>query len=120
MDAARKKALVTGAGAGLGRVLAVELAKRGVAVAIADLDGPSLEHTADLVSEVEGGTALPILLDLTGPGAGGSAVARVVEAWGGLDVLVNNAGTGAIEPFFEMTERLGTRRFPSTSPRSPC
>jgi len=106
VDAAGKRALVTGAGAGLGRVLAVEFARRGLSVALADLDAAGLDRTSQLMTEAAGAAALPIVVDLTGPGAGESVVARVVEAWGGLDVLVNNAGTGAIEPFFEMTERL--------------
>jgi NAD(P)-dependent dehydrogenase (short-subunit alcohol dehydrogenase family) len=105
-ELAGKRALVTGAGAGLGRVLAVELARRGLSVALADLDAAGLDRTASLVGETAGPAALPIVVDLTGPGAGEGVVAHVVEAWGGLDVLVNNAGCGAIEPFFEMTERL--------------
>jgi NAD(P)-dependent dehydrogenase (short-subunit alcohol dehydrogenase family) len=104
-EVAGKRALVTGAGAGLGRVLAVEFARRGLSVALADLDETGLERTVSLVADVAGAAALPILADLTGAGAGERVVGRVVEAWGGLDVLVNNAGYGAIEPFFEMTER---------------
>jgi NAD(P)-dependent dehydrogenase (short-subunit alcohol dehydrogenase family) len=100
-----KRALVTGAGAGLGRVVAVELGKRGFSVAIADIDAKGLETTAASIRSV-GGTSMSMVVDLTSENAAMCCVDGPVKSWGGLDVLVNNAGYGGIEPFFEMTERL--------------
>jgi len=100
-----KRALVTGAGAGLGRVVAVELGKRGFSVAIVDIDAKGLEATAALIQGV-GAISMPMVVDLTSENAAMSCVHGPVKSWGGLDVLVNNAGYGGIEPFFEMTERL--------------
>jgi NAD(P)-dependent dehydrogenase (short-subunit alcohol dehydrogenase family) len=97
--------LVTGAGGGLGREIAVGLAKRGVAVALADIDGKGLAETEGLVV-AEGAEAFVLPFDLTVDGAPKQAVADVVARWGGLDILVNNAGFGGIEPFLEMTARL--------------
>jgi NAD(P)-dependent dehydrogenase (short-subunit alcohol dehydrogenase family) len=104
MDVALR-ALVTGAGGGLGREIAVGLAKRGVAVALADIDGKGLAETERLVVG-EGAEAFVLQFDLTVDGASKQAVADVVARWGGLDILVNNAGFGGIEPFLEMTSRL--------------
>jgi NAD(P)-dependent dehydrogenase (short-subunit alcohol dehydrogenase family) len=105
MTVSGKRALVTGAGAGLGRVIAVELGKRGFSVAVLDIDAKGLETTSAMLHE-SGGETMPMVVDLTSEKAATSSVERVVKSWGGLDVLINNAGYGGIEPFFEMTERL--------------
>src|SRR5579863_5901855 len=105
MAALAKRTMVTGAGAGLGQAVAIEFARRGHAVAIADLDAKGLEATARQIVE-SGGRSLSIAADLTADDAAADCVARTVGAWGGLDVLVNNAGYGGVEPFLEMTARL--------------
>jgi len=98
----RARVLVTGAAGGLGREIAVQLAARGCAVGIADIDALGIEETVAAVRAL-GAEALGLPGDLTQEGAPEAAVGRVVEAWGGIDVLVNNAGYGVIEPFLEMT-----------------
>jgi NAD(P)-dependent dehydrogenase (short-subunit alcohol dehydrogenase family) len=105
MAASEKRAMVTGAAAGLGQVVAVELAKRGFWVALLDIDRERLEMTARMCRDT-GSEAMTIAIDLTGPGAAADSIEQVVKSAGGLDVLINNAGYGGIEPFFEMTERL--------------
>ena len=105
MAALGSRAMVTGAGAGLGQVIAVEFAKRGHKIAIVDINARALEATAKLIEQA-GGESLSVHIDLTGENAPAACVDRAVDAWGGLDVLVNNAGYGGIEPFFEMTASL--------------
>jgi NAD(P)-dependent dehydrogenase (short-subunit alcohol dehydrogenase family) len=100
-----KRALVTGAGGGLGREVAVGLAERGCAVAVLDIKKEGSEETADLCRRA-GGEVVTIIDDLTRDGAPDEAVNAVVEAWAGLDILINNAGYGAIEPFLAMTAKL--------------
>jgi 3-oxoacyl-[acyl-carrier protein] reductase len=96
---------VTGAGGGLGREVAVGLAERGCAVAVLDIKKEGSEETAELCRRA-GGEVVTIIDDLTRDGAPDEAVNAVVEAWAGLDILINNAGYGAIEPFLAMTAKL--------------
>jgi NAD(P)-dependent dehydrogenase (short-subunit alcohol dehydrogenase family) len=77
-------AAVTGGGSGIGLATARLLAARGARVAALDLD-PSAASPP----------LLPLVADVTDDGSVRAAVAAVVERWGGLDVLVNNAGVGA-------------------------
>jgi NAD(P)-dependent dehydrogenase (short-subunit alcohol dehydrogenase family) len=105
MMPSERRALVTGAGAGLGRVVAVELARRGYSVALVDIDARGVQATSDLLSEI-GATSLSIVVDLTADSAAKDSIEQVVRAWGGLDVLINNAAYGGIQPFFEMTAKF--------------
>jgi 3-oxoacyl-[acyl-carrier protein] reductase len=87
----RRAALVTGAGRGIGLGIARALAGAGYAVALADLDGDSAQREA-VALRVEGREAIALTLDVADRAAWEAAVAEVVERFGGLDVLVNNAG----------------------------
>src|SRR5436305_2648808 len=104
-----KVAIVTGAARGLGRAYAKRLAGLGARVAVADLNLRSWEEfeaeakdmTGDsTVAEIEaeGGEAIGIELDVTDPEAVAAMAARVVDAWGRIDVLVANAGGGRGRP----------------------
>ena len=104
----RVRALVTGAAGGLGREVAVQLAVRGCATAIADINVQGVSETAKLVRD-HGVEAEEITGDLTLEGAPEAAIQKVVDCWGGIDVLVNNAGYGVIEPFLEATYKTWTR-----------
>jgi NAD(P)-dependent dehydrogenase (short-subunit alcohol dehydrogenase family) len=95
-----KRAIVTGAGAGIGRSIALRLASEGARVAIADVDESAAGKVA---SEIEGET-LARRTDVTRAGEVEDLVAGVVEAWGGLDVMVNNAGVGVAATAVETTE----------------
>jgi NAD(P)-dependent dehydrogenase (short-subunit alcohol dehydrogenase family) len=94
-----KRAIVTGAGAGIGRSIAHRLASEGARVAIADVD----ESAGKVASEIAGET-LTRRTDVTRAGEVEDLVAGVVEAWGGLDVMVNNAGVGVAATAVETTE----------------
>jgi NAD(P)-dependent dehydrogenase (short-subunit alcohol dehydrogenase family) len=87
-----KVAIVTGSGQGIGRAIAVEMARQGAAaVAIVDRNQETVEETAALVREA-GADAEAIVCDLRDREQIAGAVARTVERFDGLDVLANNAG----------------------------
>ena len=100
----KKSAVVTGAGAGLGQRLSVLLAERGVAVALVDVSVSGLRATEAAMPA--GARFVAITADLTADGAPAKAIADAVAAFGRLDIVVNNAGYGAIEPFLGMTAAL--------------
>jgi NAD(P)-dependent dehydrogenase (short-subunit alcohol dehydrogenase family) len=85
-----KRAIVTGAGAGIGEAIAIRLSSEGARVALADLDGQAAERVA---GGIEGKT-LVRRTDVTRSDEVEALVQGVVEEWGGLDVMVNNAGIG--------------------------
>jgi NAD(P)-dependent dehydrogenase (short-subunit alcohol dehydrogenase family) len=87
-----KIALVTGAGQGIGRAIAVEMARQGASlVAVADREHGPAAATAQLIVQA-GGTGIPVACDLRDREQIESMLAEVARAAGGLDVLVNNAG----------------------------
>jgi NAD(P)-dependent dehydrogenase (short-subunit alcohol dehydrogenase family) len=84
------RAIVTGAGSGIGRAIAIRLSSEGARVALADVDGKAAEGVAaDLPGET-----LVQSIDVTRAEEVEALVDRVVEEWGGLDAMVNNAGVG--------------------------
>jgi NAD(P)-dependent dehydrogenase (short-subunit alcohol dehydrogenase family) len=85
-----RRAIVTGAGAGIGEAIAIRLSSEGARVALADLDEQAVERVA---GKIEGKT-LVRRTDVTGAGEIEALVRSVIEEWGGLDVMVNNAGMG--------------------------
>lgn len=100
--------LVTGAAGGLGREVAIQLAARGCALGIADINAEGAAETARRVAE-QGAEVEVIGADLTEDGVPEAAVRRVTDRWGGIDGLVNNAGYGVIEPFLDSTYQAWMR-----------
>ena len=101
-DLTGKKALVTGASRGIGRAIAVALARQGADVAVNSRSVQNLEQVrADVTAE--GRRALAIAADVTDRDAAQGMVAAALEGLGGLDVIVNNAGgTSFMVPFTQM------------------
>ena len=90
--AGRKVAIVTGAGSGVGRAVAVALAEAGYAVALA---GRRLEALEETVAAMGDAPSLAVPTDVTDPESVRALFAATVEKFGRLDLLFNNAGTGA-------------------------
>lgn len=88
---AGKAAIVTGGASGIGRATVLQLAAEGARVCVADIDGDAAERTAKEV-EASGGEAIAISVDVSQPDANELAVAKTVEAFGGLDIAFLNAG----------------------------
>src|SRR6266705_6338800 len=97
-----KSAIVTGAASGIGKDIALVFAREGARVAIADLDKAAAEATASQIRE-GGGQALGIAMDVTDEKAVNDGVAAVVAAFGGVDILVSNAGIQIVHPLEEFT-----------------
>ena len=92
MNLSNRSVLVTGAGSGIGRATAVALARRGARLTLAGRREGPLEETARLVEEV-GGESRVVAGDVTDRAARERFVRAAAESFGGLDVLVNNAGS---------------------------
>lgn len=92
-----KTALITGAGSGIGREVAWELARRGVSVALAGRSEAKLAETAAQIG-YEGGDAVTIVADVTDPAQVERLIAETTRAFDSLDILVNSAGVGLIKP----------------------
>jgi NAD(P)-dependent dehydrogenase (short-subunit alcohol dehydrogenase family) len=88
------RAVITGAGSGLGRALALELARRGGRILVTDVSEQSAVETAQLVEEA-GGTGHPMACDVSRVQDVERAAQGAEALWGGVDLLVNNAGVAA-------------------------
>ena len=97
-----RRAIVTGGAAGIGRAIALAFAKEGAHVAIADLQAGKAEAVAGQVAE-QGRRALAIKCDVGDSAEVDKMVSLVVEEFGGLDILVNNAATISQRLFWEVS-----------------
>ena len=100
-----KTALVTGGARGIGRAICEAYAREGARVAVADLDG------AHDLAEGLGGGAMGLRMDVTDRASIAEGVRAVEGAWGGIDVLVNNAGVFNMAPVEEITPEDYRRQY---------
>ena len=115
-----KVAIITGAGGGLGRQHALELGRRGALVVVNDLGGAVDGSGSDagaaqlVVDEIKaaGGDAAANTDDISSWDGAASLIQQAVDTFGGLDVLVNNAGILRDRMIFSMTEEEWERPMP--------
>ncbi len=95
-------AVVTGAGSGLGRSIAVGMARAGAQVAIADIDKDAAEQTREMIqAEMPGAGAMVLAANVIDEKSVAEGFEAILERWGGLDILVNAAG---VAPAYPLTD----------------
>ncbi len=100
MELQDQRCIVTGAASGIGRAIAARFLQLGARVAIADLDESAAHKTADELGP--DGRAIGVRMDVSDEEQVSAGVAKVVSQWGGVDVLVSNAGIQIISPLEEL------------------
>ena len=93
--------LITGGGSGIGRACAIDFAKEGGVVGVADIDADTANRTVEAI-ENSGGRAHAFVLDTTDPSAVGRCIDVAAEAMGRLDVLINSAGVREIDSVLDL------------------
>ena len=106
---ADKVAIVTGAGQNIGRAMAERFAAEGASVAVVDIDGTRAERVATGIAAT-GGRTMAVVADVTDETSVADMVARVVDEWGRVDILVNNVAatinTGLLDTTVEEFDRV--------------
>ena len=97
--------IVTGAASGIGKGIAARLAADGATVVVADLDAAKSQETASAL----GNDSIGIAVDVTDRAKVDAMTAHVIDTFGRVDVLVNNAGWDKVEPFMESTAETWDR-----------
>ncbi len=111
-ELARRVALITGAGGGIGRAIAVRLAAAGAHVVVTDLDGDAASRVTDEITAARGeGRAIGLKLDVTCEDSVREAFRRTALTYGGLDILVSNAGIALPAAIHELALADWSRSF---------
>lgn len=105
-----RRALVTGAASGMGRLLAIRLATMGADMILVDVDADGMEGTAQAIRSIPG-SAHPYVCDLTDPQAIRAMAEAVLSRHGAIDLLVNNAGVVSGKNLLELSDRDIVRTF---------
>lgn len=93
MELSGRIALVTGAGSGIGRAIAIRFAKEGARIIVNDMDGRAAERTVQEIEAV-GGQGFPLQADISNREEVHGMIARGIDRFGAVNILVNNAGIG--------------------------
>ena len=88
---AGKRAIITGAGMGIGRATAIRFAREGARVGLIDINRTAVDEVVSRITD-SGGEALPLIADVSQEDQVSHAVEQAAERWGGLDIVVANAG----------------------------
>lgn len=104
IELTNKVAFLTGAGTGIGRAIALELAKAGVCLAATDIDLASVTHLADEINAA-GGNCIACKLDVTQPDEARAALNTLLAKWKRVDLWLNNAGVSTMRRFVDLTEQ---------------
>ncbi|ANK79513.1 MAG: hypothetical protein TEF_00940 [Rhizobiales bacterium NRL2] len=102
IDLSGRVALVTGAGSGIGRKAATVLADAGAAVACTDINAATAQETARMI-EGQGGQAISLTHDVADEDQWADAVTATLEAFGGLHIMVNNAGIELVKTIADIS-----------------
>lgn len=103
IDLSGRVAIVTGGGSGIGRETSQLLARAGASVAVADKNKSAAQETAELITKA-GGQAVGVEVDVTEPDAAAEAVENTVQAFGAVNILVNNAAAWTVGLFKDITK----------------
>lgn len=97
-----KVSIITGSGQGIGREIALAMAREGALTVVADWNKDKVQ---EVVSEIVafGGAGLPVKIDVSDADQVEAMVRQTLDAYGHIDVLVNNAGIGHVKPFLSIT-----------------
>ncbi|MET0271077.1 MAG: SDR family NAD(P)-dependent oxidoreductase, partial [Sphingomonas sp.] len=105
---AGKVAIVTGAGSGIGRGIALRLAEDEAVIGVWDINGEGAEETAKAITDA-GGTAVAITVDCADGPAIAAAAKQMRDAHGPVHILVNNAGIAPFVPYLDITDEQWER-----------
>jgi rhamnulose-1-phosphate aldolase/alcohol dehydrogenase len=97
-----KVAFVTGAGSGIGRAIALKLREQGAVVAVVDIDMDTAVSVADEIGS--GDPAIAVRADVTSEGDVARALSETICHWGGVDIVINNAGLSLSKSLLETSE----------------
>jgi NAD(P)-dependent dehydrogenase (short-subunit alcohol dehydrogenase family) len=103
MRFAGQTAIVTGAGRGMGRAVAIALAAEGANVVVAEVDAPTAEVVVDEILKA-GGQAMAVKVDISSVADVRKLFKATVDEYRGLDILINNAGIGIAKPLVDYSE----------------